>query len=254
MKNPFSSLRRSKKKTKSRQQAYSEGSVSGSPPNHTISTPPNATSSASALDYNSDAGLFLSYSRRDYEVVRRIQQDLEGANFLTWMDQDRIQGGAEWEMAIEVAIENSSAFLVFVSEASNASNWVRRETIKADQLKKLRIPLLLDCELPFRLLELQYIDFRGSYTEALSELVQVLKVNNLEQVDSATSIVGTMEPTFEEDTAQQIGMSVLAMMRGDKATADIMIQKAIAITQSYLQIKMNFGPNCDRRSMQRNTM
>ena len=119
--------------------------------------------------------IFLSYCRRDTEFVLKLKNDVEKLGYTTWMDNQQIAGGDQWESEIEESIEKSKIFLVVVSRESNASNWVRRETIRAEHLKKTRIPILLNDELPLRLLDLQYVDFRGPYEGGFSTLCPLME-------------------------------------------------------------------------------
>ena len=83
--------------------------------------------------------IFISYSSRDSEFAKRLVKSLE-EYFDVWMDQS-LEGGMKWEQMIQSAIEECQVFLVIVSQASNESEWVARETILAEQLKKPRIPV-----------------------------------------------------------------------------------------------------------------
>jgi hypothetical protein len=81
----------------------------------------------------------------------------------------------QWEQAIEAAILDCAVFMIIVSPSSNESEWVARETIRAEQHGKYRIPILLDGDLPLRLLDVHYIDFRASYEGGLFDLMDLLR-------------------------------------------------------------------------------
>ena len=112
--------------------------------------------------------IFISYSSKDAEFALKLSASLEPF-YDVWIDKDDIKGGSEWEKMIQAAVTDCDVFLIIVSDNSNESNWVMRETILAENLKKYRIPILLDGDMPFRLLELQYIDFRADYSGGLRD-------------------------------------------------------------------------------------
>ena len=117
--------------------------------------------------------IFISYASEDRPFAIQLADDLD--NFYSiWIDREGITGGARWESLIEKAIAECDLFIVIVTPHSNASNWVTRETIRAEQLGKYRVPVLLEGELPLRLLELQYVDFRGDHSGGLRDLFDII--------------------------------------------------------------------------------
>ena len=95
------------------------------------------------------------------------------------MDNHHIQGGDDWEKEIESNLRACKVFIVTITEDSVKSKWVQRECILAENLTKTRIPLLRNGDgLPFRLIDLQYIDFRESdeqsYKTGAQQLLNVL--------------------------------------------------------------------------------
>ena len=124
--------------------------------------------------------IFLSYSTQNRPFILKLKKDLEALNYSVWVDNHHIKGGDEWVHEIETNLEQSKIVVVGVSETSNVSKWVHRETIRAEQLGKKRIPLLLDkSELPLHMLDLQYINFRESYEDGLKELSAILEKEHL---------------------------------------------------------------------------
>ena len=131
--------------------------------------------------------IFLSYSRADVDFVSKLQQGLESNNYKVWRDEVGIDGGTAWESEIETNLEKAKLFVVVISPTSNQSQWVRRETIHAEQLGKIRIPLLFEGNMPLRLLDVQFVDFRESNKESgFHELLQLLK-KKLAYIDTSSS-------------------------------------------------------------------
>ena len=88
--------------------------------------------------------VFISYSRKDSEIVKKFADELGKAGYSVWMDKDGIRIGDQFKEKIVSAIEEARTFLFFSSVASNASSWVIKEMNVAVELKKPIIPVKLD--------------------------------------------------------------------------------------------------------------
>lgn len=115
--------------------------------------------------------LFFSYARADSDFALRLATDLRSAGIKLWIDQLDICPGARWDQAVEGALKSCSGVLVILSPASVRSNNVLDEVSFALEENKRVVPVRRDeCEIPFRLKRLQYIDFAQSYDNGLTEL------------------------------------------------------------------------------------
>lgn len=106
------------------------------------------------------AKVFLSYDHGDGARVASIADALEKAGHSVWWDR-HIHGGAEYSCEIESAVEQSEAVIVFWSERSVKSAWVRDEAAEGRDQGKL-IPVRIDAVKPpmgFR--QYQTIDMFG---------------------------------------------------------------------------------------------
>jgi len=118
---------------------------------------------------------FFSYSREDSAFAKRLAADLKAAGANVWMDQLDIEPGTPWDDAISQALHNSPRLLVILSPASAKSENVNDEVGFALSKQKHVIPVLYrECEVPFRLARLQYVDFRSDYDSGLLELTKAL--------------------------------------------------------------------------------
>ena len=116
--------------------------------------------------------VFISYSRKDSEFALKLSNDLKNQGVNTWLDQTDIPGGAEWDNAIEEALEASGKFLIILTKTSVTSSNVKDELNFALQEKKQVIPILLeDCRLPMRISRRQFVDFSKSYETGLNKLL-----------------------------------------------------------------------------------
>jgi hypothetical protein len=121
--------------------------------------------------------VFISYSRKDMEIVRQLAKDLEKADFDVWWDISDLKGGDAWARTIQTALEESEYCVIVLSPNSVESEWVTKECIFAIEQGIGIIPILYKtCEVPLALANIQYIDFRGDqYDRGLRELLTVLQ-------------------------------------------------------------------------------
>jgi hypothetical protein len=118
---------------------------------------------------------FLSYAREDSAFALRVAGDLKRAGAEIWLDQLDIRLGSRWDAETERAIAACDELIVILSPKAVASSSVMDEVAFALQDQKTVIPLLSgDCDIPFRLRRLQYIDFRSEYERGFNDLMAVL--------------------------------------------------------------------------------
>lgn len=82
--------------------------------------------------------IFLSYSRKDYDVVRRIKQEIEQATKAKcWMDLDGISyKSPDFTKIIAPAIEQASIFVFILTPNSQESRFARNELLLAKARNK----------------------------------------------------------------------------------------------------------------------
>jgi hypothetical protein len=130
---------------------------------------------------------FFSYSRKDTSFVKKLAIDLKKEGCNVWLDQLDIVPGSAWDDAIQKALNQAYGVLAIMSVTSTKSTNVMDEISYAIGQGKRIIPLVIDdCEVPFRLARLQYIDFTGNYDSAFANLLQTLNpgLTSKETVDS----------------------------------------------------------------------
>jgi hypothetical protein len=120
---------------------------------------------------------FLSYSHADIEFAETLAEDLKTAGANVWMDELELEHGIPWDSAIEIALNNCVLMVVILSANSSTSQNVLDEVYSVLAMGKRVIPLLYrDCNVPYRLRRIQYIDFRTNYVLALRKLAKDLGV------------------------------------------------------------------------------
>lgn len=91
-----------------------------------------------------DKDIFISYSRKDAEIVKAIYEWLERAGYKCWLDVDGMFSGVSYKKVIVDAIKRSKILLFMSSENSNKSRNVVSEVSVAVEYGKKIIPVRLD--------------------------------------------------------------------------------------------------------------
>lgn len=71
--------------------------------------------------------IFLSYSRKDADLVDRLEMNLRRSGYNPWVDRSGLLGGQEWSAELRAALDLCAALVVVVSPAAMRSAAVARE-------------------------------------------------------------------------------------------------------------------------------
>lgn len=71
--------------------------------------------------------VFISYSRRDLDIVNRLVEVMQRVGINIWIDREEIKAGKLWRTQIVQAIDTCDAFILMLSSSSAASENVRKE-------------------------------------------------------------------------------------------------------------------------------
>ncbi|MBQ8526860.1 MAG: TIR domain-containing protein [Lachnospiraceae bacterium] len=87
--------------------------------------------------------VFISYSSKDTQIVKKITQGLKDAGISYWKAPEMIPAGSNYAREIPRAIEKCQVFLLMLSESSQDSIWVEKEIDCAINYRKTIVPLNL---------------------------------------------------------------------------------------------------------------
>ncbi|MEM9215604.1 MAG: TIR domain-containing protein [Cyanobacteria bacterium P01_F01_bin.150] len=125
--------------------------------------------------------VFVSYSRKDSDMVRKLNDALQAQGKTTWFDQESIASGTDFQAEIYQGIETSDNFLFVISPNSINSPYCAGEVEYAAKLGKRFITVLhqpvASASLHPELAKVQWIDFNNHYGDFyanFSELVRTL--------------------------------------------------------------------------------
>ena len=119
--------------------------------------------------------VFISYSRKDKEVMRVVHERLSGHKIIVWSDEALEPGSQSWRSDIQSAIENTRCVVAVLSPDAKASEWVNEELNYAKICKARIFTVLVRGDesnaIPFGLSGVQWIDMRADYAEGIEEIV-----------------------------------------------------------------------------------
>lgn len=138
-----------------------------------------------AGDSHSDGhDVFLSYSRRDSDFVRRLYDRLVEREEDVYIDWDDVPSWSpDWQAELYAAIESADTFLLVLSPDSVKSVNVKREVDHAleqgKRIKPLQAADVDSSELPEGVRKPQWIDFRNAreFDDAFAALLETLNTD-----------------------------------------------------------------------------
>lgn len=150
--------------------------------------------------------IFLSYSRKDNDIMQRVKQSFLDAGLTVWTDEGIQPGTPSWQDAIENAIQETQAIVCLLSPDAKNSRWVRAELQRAEWYKKPIFLILVAGQehesIPMGYEFHQYTDIRelSEYETRLVQLIQSLS-RVLKSLHISRSINSLQSPVQE---AQQL--------------------------------------------------
>ena len=103
-----------------------------------------STQIADAAMPETDNEVFISYSRKDFDIVKPIYESIVNAGIRCWLDVEGMYSGVSFKKVIVDAIKHSKVLLFMSSENSNKSSNVVSEISLAMSYGKRVIPVRLD--------------------------------------------------------------------------------------------------------------
>jgi hypothetical protein len=125
--------------------------------------------------------VFLSYSRKDIQLMHRVRASLIQAGLTTvWTDEGIVPGTPLWDAAIEEALQEARCMVVILTPNSKNAKGVRDEIHYANIHSKRIFPLLaagdVQSSIPYTLSGTQWVDARTNYDEAIRKLVEGIQL------------------------------------------------------------------------------
>jgi hypothetical protein len=158
---------------------------------------------------------FLSYSHANEGLVRQFAAYLAQEEIPPWID-NRLEYGESWEQVITERIRGSTLFMIAMSPAARASEFVRRELELALRERKRIVPILIAGE-PFEeLREFQYVDLLDTarpyirFVERVRDLVSPMQVPSaaLQRRRVEHFVLRVFEEIFDETALSNVHLGI----------------------------------------------
>jgi hypothetical protein len=133
--------------------------------------------------------VFISYSRRDADIVEKIVSELEAAGIDVWLDREDITPGKQWRAQIVEAIDTADAFVINLSPNSAASDNVLKELNLAEEaLDPFILPVMLSemkipNQLRYQLAGTQFVSYYLDSKRGIQDLIAEIKKRKGETAD-----------------------------------------------------------------------
>lgn len=137
--------------------------------------------------------VFISHTYADTEFCRRFVAVLRGAGCDVWYDEHNLGVGGELRRAIEQSIASSDVFIVILSPAALASDWVTAEssaafaTLGHGPLQQVLPVVAVPCQIPANLQNVRRIDGNGQPLDPQMAAIQAMQA--MHTPDPAFSVI-----------------------------------------------------------------
>lgn len=113
-----------------------------------------------------DKGVFISYAHEDRYIALPLFEKLYAAGVNVWLDEDKLEGGAEYEQRIRNAINNCEVFIPILStQVKNdlvlqTSRWYQKEWQWAQKRRDEEVAVYGDGQAKFKVIPVVVGDYR----------------------------------------------------------------------------------------------
>jgi hypothetical protein len=90
-------------------------------------------------NYNLKYDLYLSYSGKDFDLIEGFKVFFESIGVRTFLAPKNMPTGVDWEESNRLIIQKSKVFLLILTESSDSSDEVYKETITARNAEKEKL-------------------------------------------------------------------------------------------------------------------
>jgi hypothetical protein len=121
------------------------------------------------------SGVFISYVRADELFALDLRESLRAAGVKAWLDMTDIPAEADWDNAVERALNTCGLMLVLLSPAAFQTRELRFERQQFLDVGKIVVPVIVEpCDVAALHLPHPPVDFRHGYPAGLQQLLKLL--------------------------------------------------------------------------------
>ncbi|HEY3254142.1 MAG TPA: TIR domain-containing protein, partial [Polyangiaceae bacterium] len=188
------------------------------------------------------ADLFISYSRKEAELVERLTAALKREGCEVWLDQGAIRPAEPFMKAILAGIEAAQAFVFVISSHSLASTVCEQELEHACKRGKRLIPILASdpesSQIPAALSPLHWISFRtdAEFDASVRSLLSAWETD-LAWVDQHTWLLARAVEWEKKPQDKSLLLGGNALREAEKIVAESAGKgpQLVALQLSYVQ-------------------
>ena len=184
--------------------------------------------------------VFISYSRRDTEVVKQIVAQLEAAGIQVWFDTEDIKAGKQWRKQIVEGIDTADAFILHMSPDSMASENVMKEVnLAEDAQQRFILPIMvketkISDEMRYQLAGTQFIAYYLDPKKGVKDLIAEIKKR--QNVTESNPVQPTgfreVEVVLENQTKESFGAQ--AKQKLLETLGEIIHGSIVDVSQNYM--------------------
>ncbi len=153
--------------------------------------------------------VFISYHHEYLEFARKINSQLHGWGYETWLDKEKIKPSTYFRDAIQDGLENSDILIGIITDKAQKSREVMAEIDYFLSLKKPLVPFKFeDIKMRYIFVTIQYIDYvEKGEEQALAELKELLTELAQSTVESLSG--DTLDPELVGGKASETEEAIL---------------------------------------------
>jgi hypothetical protein len=148
--------------------------------------------------------LYISYSRKDEELVLRLETNLSERGIRVIFDRNLVEDGGDWQTALTNGLMNADCVLVLISSNSTSSRYVMNElgmaraAVLNSKGQKLLLPVVYGgVEIPAFIKDIQAIIWRDDEKEVVDRIAQAVFIFLKRRDSKQASPEITQEPGTE---------------------------------------------------------
>jgi hypothetical protein len=190
--------------------------------------------------------LFISYAHADAAYVLQLTQLLQEQGVPCWFDRARLELGSKFNRDIKDAIESCSCFVLVMTPASKASEYVEEERDLAKSLGKNLVPLLVEGEKHFGVARRKFVDLRDGRLPS-ADVVDYLRGLTRPSPSVAPSYQGAAipNPTQALTVDHGQGMARYVVRKDAEGDSIVLVTESHGLTPSSLRS----GPRVERLTL-----
>jgi hypothetical protein len=194
--------------------------------------------------------VFISHSSDDKRFVRTLKTDLNENGIHTWFDEDELNFGDSLVEKLEFSVEDTSHFIIVLSESSINSIWVKKELKQVlKSIDKRIIPIKYkDCNIPEELSKLLFGDVSkitrvvagdklifkdDNYYYFLERLIKSLNTKKTALTDSDKKLLTSIDSKINQGGIQNSNLKLKIINFSSSYAREVYSNKVLSNLSSY---------------------